>query len=68
MTLEKFGEDQHEAENWIIENASQYNLSDDEGGEIDIDEKMESELDSDSEQEPDVISKTPPMQSPSGKY
>ena len=68
IALEKFGEDQHEAENWIIENASQYNLSDDEGGEIDIDEKMESELDSDSEQEPDVISKTPPMQSPSGKY
>ena len=68
MALEKFREDQHEAENWIMENASQYDLSDDESGEIDIDEKMESELDSDSEQEPDVISKTPPMQSPSGKY
>ena len=66
VALEKFGEDQHEAENWIIENASQCDLSDDEGGEIDIDQKMESE--SDLEQEPDVVPKTPPMQSPIGKY
>ena len=68
MALEKFGEDQHDAENWIIENAIQYGSSDEEGEDIDIDERMESEFDSDSEQEPDDISKTPPMQSPSGKY
>ena len=48
VALEKFGEDQYEAENWIVDNASQYGSSDDEGGEIDNEEE-ESEADSEME-------------------
>ena len=60
VALEKFGEERYEAENWIIENASQYGSSDDEGGEIDNEEEEESEADSEME---DAL---PRVQSPIG--
>ena len=45
MALEKFGKDQYEAENWLVDIVSQYGSSDDESGEIDIEEE-DSESDS----------------------
>ena len=63
VALEKFGEERYDAENWIFENASQYGSSDDEGGEFDIEEVMESESDS----EPaDTLPLATPLQSPIG--
>jgi len=65
VALEKFGEDQYDAENWIADNAGQYGLSDDEGGEIDIEEEEESEADSEVE---DTLPQATPLQSPIGMY
>ena len=63
VALEKFGEERYDAENWIFENASQYGSSDDEGGEFDNEEEMESESDS----EPaDMLPLATPLQSPIG--
>ena len=64
IALEKFGEDQYDAENWIVEDAGQYSLSDDEGGEIDIEEE-ESEADSEVE---DTLPQATPLPSPIGMY
>ena len=64
VALEKFGEDQYDAENWIADNAGQYGSSDDEGGEIDIEEE-ESEADSEVE---DTLPQATPLQSPIGMY
>ena len=70
IALEKFGEDQHEAENWIIENASQYNLSDNlsdaESEGTDFDEEEEADSDSETESEQDVVTKATPLQFPIG--
>ena len=65
VALEKFGEDRFEAENWIVDNASQYGSSDDEGGEIDIEEEEESEVDSEVE---DTLPQATSLQSPIGMY
>ena len=62
IALEKFGEDQHEAQNWIIENASQYSLSDAESEGSDIDEEEEADSDSETESEQDVVTKATPLQ------
>ena len=70
MALQKFGEDQHEAENWIIENASQYSSSDGESGETDI-EEAETETESESESESELMDMFPKatlLQSPIGMY
>ena len=63
VALEKFGEDQYEAHNWITDNASQYGSSDDEGGEVDIQEEEESEADSEME---DALPRATSLQSPIG--
>ena len=65
VALEKFGEDPYEAENWIIENASQYGSSDDESGEIDIQEEEESEPDSEMD---DTLPQATSLWSPVGMY
>ena len=67
MALEKFGEDQDEAENWIVENASQYGSSDGESGETDIEEEAETETES----EPELMDTSPTtklLQSSIGMY
>ena len=56
---------QYDAENWIADNAGQYDSSDDEGGEIDIEEEEESEADSEVE---DTLPQATPLQSPIGMY
>ena len=61
-------EDQHEAENWIIENASQYSLSDAESEGGDFDEEEEADSDSETESEPDVVPKATPLQNPITVY
>ena len=67
QALQKFGEDQHEAENWIVENDSQYGSSDGESGETDIEEEAETETESESEQEMmDMFPKARVLQSPIG--
>ena len=70
IALGKFGEDQHEAENWIIENASQYSLSDAESEGTDFDGEEEadsdSETDSETESELKVVPKATPLQFPFG--
>ena len=66
IALEKVGEDQHEAENWIIENASKYSLSDTESEGTDFDEEEEADSDSETESEPDVVTKATPLQFPTG--
>ena len=65
VALEKFGEDRYEAENWIVDNASQYGSSDDEGGEVDIQEEEESEADSEME---DTLPQATSLQSFIGMY
>ena len=66
IALEKFGEDQYEAENWIFENASGYGIPEGAGTDTDIDEEMESESDSDLESDPDMASAATLHQSPMG--
>ena len=62
IALGKFGEDQHEAENWIIENASQYSLSDAESEGTDFDGEEEADSDSETESELKVVPKATPLQ------
>ena len=64
IALKKFGEDQYEAENWIVDNEGQFGSSDDEGGEIDIQEE-ESEADSEMD---DTLPQATSLQSPIGMY
>ena len=59
--LEKFGEDQYEAQNWILENASQYDMEG-VGTDTDTDEELESESDSELESDPDMASAAIPLQ------
>jgi len=68
IALEKFGENQFEAENWILENASQYDMPEVEGAgtDTDIDEDMRS--DSELESDPDMASAATLHQSPMGMY
>ena len=68
MALQKFGEDQHEAENWIIENPNQSDSSDGESGEADIEEEAETETESESESEQDTSPKATVLQSPIGTH
>lgn len=63
--LEKFV-DQHEAENWITENANQHGSSDDESERSDIDEEEEAGSDSETESESDVVPKATPLPNPIG--
>ena len=65
IALENVGEQLSEAENWIFENASQYGSSDDEGGETDIEEEEESEVDSEVE---DTLPQATSLPSPIGMY
>ena len=65
VALEKFGEDRYEAENWIADNESQFGSSDDEGGEIDIQEEEESEPDSEMD---DTFPQATSLRSPVGMY
>ena len=60
--LEKFGEDQHEAGHWIVENEDQYSLSDAESEGTDFDEEEQADLDSEAELEPNVALKATPLQ------
>ena len=66
IALEKFGEDKYEAENWILENASQYDTPEVDGEGTDT--EMDDEIDSDSEldSDPDMALETIPPQSPTG--
>ena len=66
IALEKFGDDRHEAENWIIENASQYGFSDSESEGGDIVEDVETESESETESETDLVPKATPLQNPIG--
>ena len=65
VALEKFGEDQYEAEDWILANASRCYVLEVEGAEIgaETDEEMESESDSDSESDLYMVSAATPCQS-----
>ena len=68
IALEKFGEDQYQAQNWILENASQYDMPEVEGAgtDTDIDEEMESESDSELESDLDIASAATPSRYPMG--
>ena len=59
-------EDQHEAENWITENANQHGSSDDESEGSDIGEEEEEDSDSETESETAVVPKATPLQNPIG--
>ena len=63
LALERFGEERYAAEEWIFENASQSASSDDEGGEIDMEEEMESESD---DKPADMFPQATLLQSPIG--
>ena len=63
--LEIFG-DQHEAENWITENANQHGSSDDDSEGSDIDEEEEADSDLETESETDVAPNATPLQNPIG--
>ena len=66
--LEEFGGSQYEAEEWILENASEYEAPEGTGAGIDteIDEEMESESDSELESDPDMVPAATPSRYPMG--
>ena len=68
IALEKFGEDQYEAYNWMAENACQYSIPGVGGATAEVDEEMESESDSESESDANMASAATPLQPPIGTY
>ena len=66
IALEKFGEDQYEAHNWVSENDHHYSIPEVEGAGTDneIDEEMESKSDSELESDQDMSSAATHLQSP----
>ena len=66
IALEKFGDDQHEAENWIVENEDQYSSSDAESEGTDFDEEEEADSNSETESKLDVVPKATPLQFSNG--
>jgi len=69
IALEKFGEDQYDAYNWVEENAHHYSgIMEVEHAGAETDEEMELESDSEVESEPDMASAAPPLQSHIGTY
>ena len=66
IALEKFGEDQYEAHNWVTENASHYTIPGVEGAAAEVDEEMESESDSELESDANMASAAATLQSPIG--
>ena len=66
IALEKFGDDQHEAETWIVENEDQYRSSDAESEGTDFDEEEEADSNSETESKLDVVPKATPLQFSNG--